>query len=147
MAQPAVRVRQIPQASRERVRDPFSLVVAVAALAAAGNASPLKVLDPSSDFILHKLTYMADVAGAAQTESARIIPLVTLLITDSSNQRPLMEEPIPIPALFGPGQLPFILSQPKRFRAGTSLTFLFNNYSAATTYRLYLVLSGVKEWL
>lgn len=113
-------------------------------LAAGGSASGSVNIQADSDFVIQKLSYFADVAGAAQTENSRVIPLITVLVTDSGSGRNLMESQVAVPSLFGTGQLPFILPQPKLFLARTTITLAVTNFSAATTYDLKLSLIGYK---
>ena len=101
-------------------------------------------IQADSDFVVQKLTYFADIAVAVQTDSNRVIPLITVQITDSGSGRNLMEAPVPIANVFGTGQLPFILPQPKLFLARTTITVSVTNFSASTDYNLRLSLTGYK---
>ncbi|MES9859177.1 MAG: hypothetical protein ABW166_21705 [Sedimenticola sp.] len=114
------------------------------ALASGGSATGSINIQADSDFVVQKLNYFADIAVAAQTDSSRIIPLVTVQITDSGSGRNLMEAPLPIPSMFGTGELPFILPQPKLFLARSTITLSVTNFSASTTYNLRLSLLGYK---
>ena len=91
-------------------------------------------IQADSDFALQKLTMFADINGAAVTADSRVLPLVTIQITDSGSGRNLIETPAPIPNFFGNGELPFILPTPKIFEARATVTINIANYSAGTDY-------------
>ena len=101
-------------------------------------------IQADSDFVVQKLTYFADLAAAKQTDSSRVVPLVTIQITDSGSGRNLMEAPTPITNVFGTGELPFILPQPKLFLARSTISISVTNFDAAEDYNLRLSLIGYK---
>lgn len=119
----------------------------VAALAAGANTQVALPFDQDSWFIWQKITVFADIAGAAQTDSTRVLPLVTVQLTDSGNAGGFMSAPVPIPALMGDGRLPLILPAPFLISPNRTLTFAFVNYSAATAYaNLRVQLHGIKRF-
>ena len=125
----------------------YTYAVSFVDLANGTDASDIINIEADSYFKAQKLTYFADLsAGAAITESARVLPLVSILITDTGSGRQLSNTSIPIPALFGTGELPFILPTPKVFKPRSAVSFKVSNYSAGTTYDLYLNLHGCKLW-
>jgi hypothetical protein len=102
-------------------------------------------IQSDADFKWSKATYFADLAGAAQTESTEVIPLVTLQIVDSATGQQLFQNPIQVSSFFGRGSLPFILPTPYIFKQRSNLAFQVANYSAATDYsNLRLSLLGTK---
>lgn len=101
-------------------------------------------IQADSDFELTKFTMFADIALAAETEATRVLPLVTIQITDTGTGRALFNAPIPIPAIMGDGRIPFILPVPKVFSANASVAVQLSNFSAATDYGLRLCLIGAK---
>jgi len=115
------------------------------ALAAAAQASVEIKIEADSDFFWYKAAFFADIAAAAQTDSARVIPLVNVLITDTASDRQLMRSEVPVPSIFGTGQIPFILPAPHKFRASGNISVAVTNFSAATTYNLRLQLIGYKK--
>jgi hypothetical protein len=120
----------------------------VASIAASANATNTINIRAHSDFIVHKLAQFTDIAGAVQTDSSRVLPLVTVQILDTTAGKNFFNEPIPIPAVFGSGTLPFIMPGPRRVAANAVLQFSFTNYSAATTYgNLTILLIGIEEYL
>lgn len=148
MPRPQIR-RQTPY-NPERVeterRDFYIYEAETLALAAAGNANDTVQIEADSDFILQKLAYQADIAAAAQTDSTRVLPLVTVLLTDTGSGRQLMNNPIPVPSFFGTGELPFILPNPRLFARNTVINIAFTNFSAATAYNLRLAFIGYKVY-
>jgi hypothetical protein len=101
-------------------------------------------IQADSDFVIQKLSYFADIGGAAQTADNRVIPLMTVQLTDTGSGRQLFEEPVSIPALFGTGELPFILPTPKVLPARSTFQVDVANFSDSTTYRLRLSFIGYK---
>lgn len=116
-------------------------------LAPAGTATTTVSIQSDADFVCEQIAYMVDIAGAAQTDSTRIIPLVRILLNDTGSGRNLSDIAIDLSAFAGYGSLPFILPVPRRFAARSTIQCVFTNYSAAETYanvRLYLI--GYKAW-
>ena len=115
-------------------------------LAASTSATGTIRIQADSDFILQKLTYFADIAAAIQTDSSRVVPLVTLQVIDAGSGRNLLEAPAPISSLFGEGDLPFILPTPRVFFARSNIELTVANFSAATTYNVRLSFIGYKAY-
>lgn len=116
------------------VRDPFVYQLDVASLAAAAVANVSFNIAADSNFLWQYSCMTADIAGAVQTDSSRVIPLITCTIKDESSGRMLMNSAVPLVALFGYGSLPFLLPTARFFRAQTSVSLSLTNYSNATTY-------------
>lgn len=128
-------------------QDVFTYEVDFTALAAGASQSSSIQIENSSDFLWQKATFFADIASAAQTQSGQVLPLCTVLLTDSGSARQLMNSAVPVPNMFGVGYSPFILTNPKKFMARSSITVAVTNFSAATTYNLRLSFIGVKLFL
>lgn len=112
---------------------------------AAGAVQPISLaVQADSYFKLIKLTQFSDLALAAQTESTRVLPLVNVQITDTGSGRNLFLNPVPLPALFGDGRIPFILPIVRVFPPSSTIAMSFTNYSAATTYNIQVALHGIK---
>lgn len=127
------------------VRDFFTYELDFASLAAnGGTAQSSFTVQADSNFLWQYGTFFADVAAAAQDDSSRVLPLISCTITDSSSGRQLMSGNTPLLALFGTGQLPFILPSPRFFRAQTQVNVSLLNFSAASTYNLKLSFIGTK---
>ena len=117
-----------------------------AALAAAGSDSFEIKIEADSDFFWYKATYFADIAAAAQTDSTRVVPLCTVLVTDGGSDRQLMRSPVPVSSIFGTGEIPFILPSPHRFEANSTVSIAVANFDAASTYNLRLLFIGYKKY-
>lgn len=125
--------------------DHYVYVGEVASIAAGATVTLNINVEADSSFILDKLAFMADLAGAAQTDSTRVLPLVAVSIKDTGSGRDLQSQPVPITSIAGNGELPFVLPQPRVFTANSTITLTFRNDSAATTYEnLTLSLIGRK---
>lgn len=109
-------------------------------------SSPSQInIDAGTDFYWVATTFMVDLSGAAVTESSAIIPLVTVVITDTGSQRQLMNAAVPLVTIAGPGERPYRLILPRLFRANSIITFNWTNYSAAEDYtNLYLIMHGFR---
>ncbi len=101
-------------------------------------------IQADSDFVLQKMTYYADIAAATQTDSSRVIPNATIVITDTGSGRQLMESAVPITALFGTGQLPFILPTPRLFQARSTINLIVANFDAVVDYNIRVSFIGYK---
>ena len=131
---------------RNFIKDWYVYVAEALALAPAGNATAQVNIEADSDFYLIKLGFFADVAAAAQTDSTRVLPLVTVQLTDTGSGRQLLNGNVPIPTLFGWGELPYILPIPRLFKANSLLRVDFTNFDAAVTYNVRLAFSGYKDF-
>ncbi len=118
-----------------------TLIIAVGAL-----ANDTIQIEADSDFILQKLTYESDIAGATQTESNRVIPNVLVQLTDTGSGRQLMQNPIPVPSFFGIGAVPFILPNPRLFMRNSTIQIAFTSFEAAITPTVRLAFIGYKVY-
>jgi hypothetical protein len=75
------------------------------------------------------------------------LPNVTILITDTSSGRALMNQPAPLSSLFGTGQLPFILPTSKLFQSRGSVQVSITNLSTTVYTNIYLSFIGTKLFL
>jgi hypothetical protein len=113
----------------------------------AGASQPLSLLiQADSYFKVIKLSHFTDIAGGVQTESTRVIPLVTIQLTDTGAGRNLFSTPTPMGAVMGDGRLPFILPIVRVFQPSATLSIVLTNYSAATTYNIRLAFIGIKSF-
>ena len=136
-------VAQLPE---QYIEDWWIEPINVAALAQNGVANANIIVQADSAFKLMKLGLMADIAGAAQTESSRVVPLVTMQITDTGSGRNLFSAAVALGALFGNGPLPHILPIPRLFLPRSNIQLQFTNYSggAGTTYNIRMAFEGTK---
>jgi len=116
----------------------------LAAIAVNATVNSSIIIQADADFLLEKLTYYADLAGVAQTSGARIVPNVTVLLTASSSGAQIMNNPVPIPSMFGTGDLPFILPTPRLLGANSQLQIQFVSFEAAVTPAITLNFHGRK---
>lgn len=125
-------------------KDFFIYAADFTGLASGSSQTQTINIQADSDFVVQKLTFAANVANAGQTDSSRVIPLCSLLITDTGSGRQLSNIPIDLSTLFGTGEIPFILPQPKVFVARSNISLQLANYDAAQTYNVKLSLIGMK---
>lgn len=134
-----------PQGQGPRqLRDFFSYDIDFANIAPGGTANGQIQIQADADFELQKLTHFSDIAAAGETEATRVLPLVTVQITDTGTGRTMFNAPVPIPSHFGDGRIPFILPTTKTFSKNASISFVLSNYDAANTYNVRLQLIGAK---
>ena len=122
----------------------FTYFTEAVAIAPGGVATSQIAIQADSDFEWIKSTYFADIAAAAQTDSSRVIPLVDILLTDTGSGRQLTNAPLPIPLIFGTGEIPFILPVIQTIKANSNVTVSFTNFDAAATYNVTIALIGRK---
>lgn len=101
-------------------------------------------VDNDSDFMWTKGTYFALIGGAAFTASSRPIPGITITIKDTTSGRDLMTNPVPIPSMFGIGELPFILPVPKLMPRKSTITINFASIDDASYSFIGLYFHGPK---
>lgn len=127
------------------VRDYFVYELDFASLTGnGGTAQSSFTVQADSNFLWQEAVYFADLAAALETDSSRVVPLVSVAITDSSSGRQLSSGNVPVPSQFGTGELPFILPTPRFFRAQTQVNVSLLNFSAANTYNIKLSFIGTK---
>ena len=106
----------------------------IASLANAASTTNTILFDNDSSFEWTKLTVSADLAGAAQTASGIVIPLVTLLIQNTGAGTYYSNNPQPLSAYAGNWGLPYVMPAPQIIAPAATLQFTWANYSAGTTY-------------
>jgi hypothetical protein len=135
----------LEQLKRYQMFEDFFVYGATFATIAANAVQNVNInIDAGSAFKWCAATMQCDLAGAAFTESAAPVPLCALQITDTGSGRQLFNQAQPLSALFGNGQLPFILPQPRGFMPNSNVSLQLSNFSAATTYTVRLALIGTK---
>lgn len=119
----------------------------IASLAAAAATTNVIQFDNNSIFTWLRTVVQCDIAGAAITSGAIIVPLVNIQITDTGTGMSFMNGVVPIPTLAGDARLPYVLPTPQLIQPNASFQFSFTNFSAATTYaNLRLVLQGFRTF-
>lgn len=124
----------------------YVYTLSIAALAGGGVAQTSVNIDADSRFHWVKGAYFADIAAAAQTDSTRVVPLITVQLTDTGSGRNFFDAPVPISSYFGTGELPFIMPVVQMFDPNSTIKAEFTNFDAASTYNLRLQLIGFKEF-
>ena len=123
-----------------------------AALAPAATSTIFINIQADADFVLEKLTYSADIAGAAQNIGNLTSPNVSVLLTSTGSGINLMNVALPLSGIFGTGMLPFILPYPRVLPANSQLQISLVSFEAAVSpfitlnfigRKLYLIGSGV----
>jgi len=117
---------------------------------APGDANkPITVtVQNDSQFLWQKTAFFCDIGGAVQTQSSRVLPLVSMQVFDTSSGRQQFNVPVPVPAIAGDGQFPFILPEPRLLVPKSTITIELSNYSAATTYvNLHILMIGTKIFM
>jgi hypothetical protein len=138
----------MPPTTHTLIADLYSYQLDFAGLAAGVRTSSSFQIQAQTDFRWTKGLYIADIAGAAQTLTGIVVPLVTVVITDQGSGQVFMNAAVPVPSAFGPGMLPFILPVPRTFKGRSAVTVEVANFSAATTYNLRLTFAGQRlyQW-
>lgn len=116
------------------------------ALAPLGVATQNVAVEADSNFIIVKISGFADIAAAAQTYETRVVPLVTLQITDTGSGRQLLNGETAWSNIVGWGEIPYILPIRRKFKANSTIRVQATNFDAAATYNLRLSLSGIKDF-
>lgn len=132
--------------SKYFAQDFFTYVIPFTETIAAGGTTEGNVtLDADSDFLWQKFTFLAlDDADAALEQN---LTRCGIIITDSGSGRNLSNSTVPLAALAGSGELPFIMPTPKIFKASGQILVTVNNFGAAAINELYLVFIGQKCYL
>lgn len=126
-----------------RIRDFFVYEAQTAALAAAATQTDSIQIQADADFIWQKATALftdSVTAGTAVTAATRPLQNVLVQITDTGSNRQLFFNPVPIVNVFGTGELPFILPNPRLFMKTSTIQVDFTSVdSAAANVRLSFI--------
>ncbi len=127
------------------VRFPFSYNAVFAAIAPAGNQTVNIQIDAAAPFLIVNQTYTAAItAGAAQLSGTYCYPNMSVLMTDTSSNRQMSDVATPITSIFGNGQFPYILPEPKLMAANSVLQVQVTSFEAANSNVIRLTFSGYK---
>lgn len=129
-------------------KDDFTYNVGLSGtLAPAASQSATFNIDGDSDFFLVKTAVHAMVGDDGTTYANNICPSVTVVITDTTSGRSLMNEPVPLPNIAGTGQLPFIWPIVRLFAAKSTIKVDFANITDGITYSdVELSFIGIKAF-
>ena len=126
--------------------DYYSYNFEILGLSANAADSASQQIEASANFIWVKTSGFADIAAAVQTHDTRVVPLVTLQVTDVGSGRSLYDGPAAWSNVVGWGEIPYMLPLKRKWQANTAIRIDAFNFSAATTYNLRLSLSGYKNF-
>jgi hypothetical protein len=101
------------------------------------------ILDQDADFSVQKLTGWVTDQGVPPVWQAQ--PLLLVQFRSGGSGRDVFSQAVPFSALFGTGQLPFILPTPRIIRRGSTVTWEITNIGA-TAYTAYLLTIGKKTF-
>jgi len=124
------------------IADLYSYELDFPGLAAGASSSSAFQIQANTEFRWTKGLYFADIAGAPQTLTGIVVPLVTISIVDTGSGQTFMNAAVPVPSHFGPGMLPFILPVPRTFAGRSAVSVTVSNFSAWTAYNLRLTFAG-----
>jgi hypothetical protein len=124
----------VEKEGRRFVLDHFIYNAPVASLAPGASVSIPVQIQADSMFTVVKCAYFAALAGAGQTDSTRVIPIISVSITDTGSGQSLQNTPVPINSLAGHDGLPMVWPQSREFNANSTIQVTFTNNSAAETY-------------
>lgn len=116
------------------------------ALAPTIAASDVQQIEAESNFIWVKTSGFADIAAAAQLYDTRVVPLVTIQVTDVGSGRSLFSGPTAWSNVVGWGEIPYMLPLKRKWQANTAIRVDVVNFDAAVTYNLRLSFSGFKNF-
>lgn len=115
------------------------------ALAAGVINVPFQInIQADANFLLLNQTYAANQLNAAYNSGAVPVPNILVTLTDMGTSASMMDVGVPVQNIFGTGQFPYILPNPKLLMAKSSFQVLVTNIDAAAGYNLRLSFNGVK---
>lgn len=116
-----------------------------ASTAPAATSTVISNIDQSAYFVWCKTTYFATIANGSTLDGTRIIPNMTVQLTDSGAQKQLYDVPQPVSNIAGYGGIPQILEQPYLFKPNSNVSGAFTNFDAAVTYvNFYFTMIGYR---
>lgn len=127
------------------VQEFFVYTASFGSIAANGNGTVQINIESDSQFVVQKLAYfVTDAAGTTQTNDSRILPNLTIQITDTGSGRNLQNEALPVTSICGEGDLPHILSTPKTFKANSIITTVLTNFGSDNLDNVFINFIGKK---
>lgn len=119
----------------------------IASIAPAASTTNVIQFDIDSVFVWMRTNVFADVAGAAQTPSSMVVPLVTMQVTDTGSGTNFFNNPVPLGAIAGDARLPFVMPTPVMCQPAASFQFAFASFVTGVTYaNLRVQLVGFKVY-
>lgn len=131
-----------------RVRSWFVYPVPTVELPAGSSDSATVRIESASDFYWIKATMFAEdnsgIGGGLYDN--RVIPSVDVQIQSSGADRNMFNGYVPVPSVFGFGELPYVLPFPAELLANSEVRFDFRSREPARQINLYLALHGWKDY-
>jgi hypothetical protein len=116
-------------------------------LAPAATSTQIVNIQANADFLCTHLSHHANLAGAAQTVSSKVEPLIRLLITDSASNEQWTNQAIDL-ACYSTNDAKLMMLPYPRFVGGRAqINLTFTSYEAANTDVLDFVLHGLNIYL
>lgn len=127
-------------------REPYTFPVVFSNLAAgATNIQGSFLVDASSPFMLVQQNYScAPYPVTVMTQATRIIPNVNVAIQEASSNRNWQSAAVPVASIFGTGENPWFLPQPRLIPANTTVNLLVTSIESAQVMNLYLSFIGFR---
>lgn len=127
-------------------REPYTFPVNFSNVT-AGSTAPVGnfQVDASSPFMLIQQNYVCTpYPVTVMTQATRLIPNMQIQITEQSSNRNWQSAAVPVSAIFGTGENPWFLPQPRLIPANTTVSVTVNNFDSAQAYSLYLSFIGFR---
>ncbi len=129
------------------VTDFFIYTASFGAIAANASQQVNINIQADSSFTVQKLTYFALVtAGTEMTADSRVLPNLTIAITDTGSGRDLQNSAVPITSICGIGELPHILSTPKVFNPNSNIQTALSEFGGDGYSSVFINYIGFKTF-
>jgi hypothetical protein len=122
---------------------PYAYTITFAALTAATTASQVINIAANADFMALMFHHRATVAGAAQTVSNKVAPLVRILVTDSGSNEQFTNAAVDIENYSTNGNIVNDLPYPRIVSGRSTLTVQVTSYEASVSLNLDVSIEGV----
>lgn len=132
---------------KQRVLNFFSYPLPAVTLAAGAAGGETIRIESATDFLWFKSTFWADddPVTLAQTAATRVLPSWDVQVQVSGTDRNLFQQALPLPALFGSGEIPFVLPAPLVLYANSEVRFDFTSRDTRDL-RVVPILIGLKDY-
>lgn len=125
---------------------PFTYVSRITTLAPGATASDTINIQADSEFNWVKTAFYASISNAGQTESSKVIPNVTVSITDTGSGRNYQDKAVNLQCMAGSEGLPYVNPIVNVFNPKATVVITYTNNSGSDTYsEISLALQGFKK--
>lgn len=127
---------------------PYSFVLTFTNVAAGVTPSPQSfIVDTSAPFMLITQEYLATANPVvAQTMATANVPNMGVAINDQQSNRNWQSGAVPVSSIFGTGERPYFLPQPRMIAPNSNVQVTVNNFDSAQAYNLYLTFTGYRYY-